>query len=92
MEIKVQILTRCENCDGDAYFPIAEVTSYTGEPYTRYEMCPSCQGSGRQTKWISLEELARLLEELVSMEPDLAGLASQHPTSQYTDSRESAGI
>ena len=61
MEIKVHILTRCEVCDGLAYLPAEEAISYSGERYLRYEPCSSCQGSGRQTRWIPLDELASLL-------------------------------
>jgi hypothetical protein len=49
--VKVQILTRCEACDGEAYVPVGEAISTKGEPYTRYEPCAQCQGSGNQL-WV----------------------------------------
>ena len=33
--IKVQILTRCEHCHGQAYLPIGEAQDYQGNTYTR---------------------------------------------------------
>ena len=90
--IKVNILTRCEHCEGDCYLPVGEVESYTGESYMRYEPCPECNGVGRQTKWVSLQEFADLLERAVSFEPDWQELAQQNPVSQYQDSRDAAGI
>ena len=60
---KVQILTQCEHCQGQAYLPVGEAESYTGEKYTRYFPCPACNGTGAQTKWISLAVLAGLLEK-----------------------------
>lgn len=90
--IQVQILTRCEHCDGEAYLPIGEAESYTGETYTRYLPCPVCQGEGKMAKWISLRALADLLERAVAMEPDYQELAHQLPATQYADSCDAAGI
>jgi hypothetical protein len=61
--IKVQILDRCSHCDGEAYLPVAEAESYTGERYTRYEPCTQCQGSGKQIRWVSLKEFYMLITE-----------------------------
>ena len=61
--IKVQILTQCEHCQGQAYLPVGEAESYSGEKYIRHISCPICNGSGAQPKWISLEVLAALLEK-----------------------------
>ena len=93
--VKIQILTRCEACDGEAYIPIGEAISTKGEPYTRYEPCAQCQGSGNQTKWVSLHEFLDLLTEEASKdpsEPDWLELSQQQPISQYQDSRDAAGI
>ena len=90
--IKVHILDRCENCDGEAYLPIGEAESYLGVKYIQYEPCSQCQGSGKQAKWISLQEFADLLDRAFSFEPDYRELASHKPVSQYQDSRECAGI
>jgi hypothetical protein len=40
---------------------VEEAESYTGEVYTRYRPCTACQGSGKQTRWVSLTEFAALL-------------------------------
>ena len=90
--IKVQILTRCEHCEGKAYLPAGEAESYTGKTYMRYEPCPQCQGSGKQTQWVSLREFANLLERAVSFEQDYLELASHKPVCQNADSCEAAGI
>ena len=90
--IKVNILDKCEFCDGEAYLPIGEAESHTGEKYIRYEPCSQCQGSGKQTKWISLRDFADLMERAISFEPDYQELASHKPVCQYQDSRECAGI
>ena len=92
MIVKIQILTQCEDCEGEAYLPAGEADSNTGETYMRYEPCSKCQGSARQTKWVSLREFADLLERANSFEPDYAALAQEQPTSQYQDSRDAAGI
>ena len=90
--IKVHILDRCGHCEGAAYLPIGEATSYTGEKYMQYEPCPQCHRSGKHAKWISLKEFAELLDRAISLEPDYEELASHKPISQYQDSRECAGI
>lgn len=51
-----------------------------------------CQGSGVQTRWISLGEFVDLLDHATVMAPDYAELARQQPVSQYQDSRDAAGI
>lgn len=90
--IKVNILTTCEFCKGEAYLPIGEAESYTGEKYIRYEPCPQCQGSGNQAKWASLQEFADLMERAISFEPDYQEIAIHKPISQYQESRECADI
>ena len=90
--IKVRILDHCEPCDGEAYiFDYQDVDS-RGETYDRYRPCEMCHGSGNQAKWVSLREFSDLLERANSFEPDYAALAQEQPTSQYQDSRDSAGI
>jgi hypothetical protein len=89
---KVQILTRCEYCDGEAFLLYGEASDITGESYARYLPCPVCQGSGEHAKWINLRELADLLEKAVTMEPDYQELSHQLPATQYADSRDAAGI
>ena len=89
---KVKILTRCDFCKGEAYLPIGEAESYTGEKYMQYEPCPQCHGSGKQANWVNLKEFADLMERAISFEPDYQELASHKPVSQYQDSRECAGI
>ena len=90
METKIQILTRCEACGGEAYIQAGEATSYTGERYSRYEPCTACNGAGRQTRWIGLEEFARLLEEAVvdTRHSDWLALSQGQPASQYADQRD----
>lgn len=58
---KVQILTICQACSGRAYVPVGEETSYTGMKYIRHRPCFACQGSGKQTHWIEVQEFAMLL-------------------------------
>jgi hypothetical protein len=87
--IKISILTECEYCGGDGYMP-ADV--HSGSPITHYEPCRVCNGIGLQTKWISLEELADLLEGTITCEPDYQQLAKRQPVTSYADSRDAAGI
>lgn len=60
---KIHVLLSCENCNGEAYLSLGEAESYSGEIYIRYQLCPACQGSGKQAKWVSLEEFAVLLRQ-----------------------------
>ena len=59
---KVHVLTSCEHCDGEAYLFARVDVDTNGQPYDRYEPCQDCQGSGKTTRWITLTELADLIE------------------------------
>ncbi len=60
---KVQILDRCQYCDGKAYLPAGEASNWQGESYTRYAPCQMCEGTGERGRWVSLEEFAKLLAD-----------------------------
>ena len=78
MKPKVQILTTCAYCQGEAYLPDHEAVSNTGERYIQHEPCPVCHGNGRAKVWIELNDLLDLLSEADQrdpMEPDWAALA-----------------
>ena len=92
MAIKVQILAPCRACDGEAYVPVEQAVSNSGQPYIRYKPCPECQGSGNSVHWIGLDQFADLLEKATRLEADYVELAGHAPISQYQDSREAAGI
>ena len=55
--MKVQIRTTCSFCDGEAYVPIREVVSCTGEHYTQHRRCafrfwsPAIQPANRSLDW-----------------------------------------
>jgi hypothetical protein len=59
--IKVQVLSQCKHCNGEAYLPMGEAEDCQGHTYTRYVPCPMCEGSGNKFSWISLEDFAKLL-------------------------------
>jgi hypothetical protein len=44
--MKVQIRTTCSFCEGQAYLPVREAVSCTGERYTQHRRCAYCLGSG----------------------------------------------
>jgi hypothetical protein len=95
MNVKVQIQTRCEHCDGEAYILVGEAIDANGNLYPRYLPCGYCQGSGEQARWVSLLEFLDLLEREASkdpMAPDWLELARRKPMTQYRDSCEAAGI
>jgi hypothetical protein len=58
---KIPILTICQACSGRAYVPVGEEVSLTGAKYIRHRPCFACQGSGKQTNWIDVQEFAMLL-------------------------------
>ena len=90
--LKVRILDHCEFCDGEAYVFVCEDVDARCETFDRYRPCEMCHGSGNQAKWVSLREFSDLLERAISFEPDYVDLSKEQPISQYSDSRESAGI
>ena len=54
---KVQILTPCSYCEGQAYVP------YGNGNNPRYLPCPGCKGSGEAEKLVSLQEFISLLQQ-----------------------------
>ena len=84
--IKVCILDRCEFCDGEAYIFDCEDVDARGKSYDRYRPCEMCHGSGNRAIWVSLRELADLLERAVAIEPDYLDLARQMVESTYRQS------
>ncbi len=58
---KVQILTTCRACGGQAYLPTSEEMSVAGHKYFRHIPCTACQGSGKEARWIDMREFARML-------------------------------
>ena len=58
--IKVQVLTHCEHCNGEAYLPIGEAEDCQGHKYTRDAPCPMCEGSDRHSKRVSLANFDQL--------------------------------
>jgi hypothetical protein len=59
--IKVHILERCKYCDGQAYVLAGEAVDSEGNTYPRYQPCIYCKGSGELDEWLTLDELANLL-------------------------------
>jgi hypothetical protein len=92
MSIKVHIADDCSYCQGKAYLQYKEAESCSGDSYTQYKPCSSCHGTGRQGSWITIAELARLIDQIDLFEPDYATLGEEEPIGQYLDSRESAGL
>jgi DnaJ-class molecular chaperone len=65
---KIQILTTCQACSGQAYLPVGKEVSPTGVKYIRHRPCFACQGSGKQTRWIDVQEFAMLLHAIAAEE------------------------
>ncbi len=64
---KVQILTTCRACQGQAYLPTNEVMQASdGHYYIRHVRCTACQGSGMQTHWIPIREFAQMLLDVIT--------------------------
>ena len=65
---KIQVLLKCEHCQGKAYLPEGEAEDYMGRKYIRYKPCPRCKGTGMSAKWVTLVELRQLLEQSESLQ------------------------
>ena len=48
--MKVNIRITCSFCDGEAYLPVREAVSCTGEQYTQHRRCAYCLSSGKDNK------------------------------------------
>ena len=63
---KIQILTTCQAYSGQAYVPVGEEVSHTGAKYIRHRPCFACQGSGKQIRWIEVQEFEMLLHAIAA--------------------------
>ena len=72
----VRVLTRitCPTCKGKAYLPTEDDTIIGGWKYKRHIPCPTCKGRGEQVKWLTLSDLAHLLDEINDDKPNRKGI------------------
>jgi DnaJ-class molecular chaperone len=66
--VKIQILITCQACNGRAYVPVGEEISCTGTKFVRHRPCFACQGSGKQTRWLDIQEFTNLLRAIAAEE------------------------
>ena len=95
MQPKVQILTVCPQCDGEAYLPDQLVTCADGSKRLTYTACMDCGGSGRQKIWIDLTDLLEMLieqDQRDPMQPDWQALSKRKPVGHLQESLENAGL
>jgi len=78
VKLKIPVSDQCPECEGQAYLPAGQAISSSGEPYTKYAPCPVCEGSGRKTRWIELEEFARLLQQAACQHVHVARTGGFH--------------
>ena len=64
---KVQVLIPCSDCKGEAYIPMGEVEDSQGHKYIHHIPCPYFEGSGNESKWILLEDLASLMRHAICL-------------------------
>lgn len=62
--LKIQILTACGHCNGQACIPNGEGEDHQGHKFARYSPCPMCEGTGKQPKWVSLSVLKEMLVQV----------------------------
>ena len=63
--LKVQVQASCLYCNGKAYMPLGEAEDSKGNKYIRHIPCPYCEGSGNESKWIDLQDFAKLMQQAV---------------------------
>lgn len=75
---KVKILSECESCKGEGYFPVGKNLDAQGKSYIRYQPCPKCNGSGKAQKWVDLQTFNALLKENECPHEHVASQGSFH--------------
>jgi hypothetical protein len=88
--MKVQILTRCDSCNGEAYIVAGVLDDFKGGTYPTYTPCPSCQGTGQHPKWLAStsSKLCFRTSALINPAPMKAVITSQ-PLKRGTISKRS---
>lgn len=72
--LRILTLTICTSCKGRGYQPTEEEIIIVGWKYPGHKPCDQCDGSGKAIKWIDLDELARLLDEIGKDKPTRKGI------------------
>jgi hypothetical protein len=63
---KIQILTACRACSGRAYLPSLESFDVREGIHILQTPCAACDGSGRELRWIDLDDLLGLLRAIAA--------------------------
>lgn len=79
--LKILAQVPCSSCNGKAYIATREKTFITIFKYVRRSPCPQCNGSGKQIRWIDLNEFLQKLDELKGNEYP-ANIKQHHASNQ----------
>ena len=63
---EIQVRTTCRACGGKTLLRTDEVLSISGWKSFRHVPCVACEGSGKETRWIDVHDLARQLEAIAA--------------------------
>ena len=88
--MKVQILDRCPHCFGESMVFVRREFDANGKSFDSYRPCYQCHGTGQKVRWVSLQEFAKLLDDALSLEPNLAEFEAQEPTTAWEANRDAA--
>jgi len=57
----IPIKTTCQACQAKAYLPTGETFVLAGRTHNRLGPCTSYEGSGKEIRWVDLQDFANML-------------------------------
>ena len=65
---EIPVKTVCRSCQGGAYVPSEETFVLAGRIHHRFVRCASCEGTGKELRWVELEELVMMVRAIAAEE------------------------
>jgi DnaJ-class molecular chaperone len=61
MKNKIKISSKCQVCNGKGVVPSDETFSIGGQVRIFHTTCDSCNGRGKETRWVNESDVTRVL-------------------------------
>ena len=62
----IPIRTTCQACQGEKYLPTGETFVLAGRTHHRVAPCVACDGTGKQVKWVDLQDFVNMLTAITA--------------------------
>ena len=64
MNEMIPLKTVCQACRGERYLPTGQTFVLAGRKHHRVAPCAACEGSGKEIRWIDLQDFTNMLNAI----------------------------